>query len=213
MVAISTTLNAILGEGFYGQEPKSDGTKYGYLKLLDFLGKTKPDDEPLPLVTILESNGLEDAIWCWRLLGRMPEWRMALFACDMAELALPIFEEKYPDDAIPRKAIELSRQYVKGGVSVDDLIEARRSLIPLHSRAQQVAYADLGGLGFDLYSTIGAAAFALEAAKGNTYPGTRMCAGYAFREVKAALHRTWRDCHQHKAEQLFIKYFGEQAND
>jgi hypothetical protein len=35
-------------------------------KLLKHLGKTRADDEPLPLATILESNGLDDALWCLR---------------------------------------------------------------------------------------------------------------------------------------------------
>ena len=38
----------------------------GWSKLLRHLGKTQPDDEPLALVTILDSNGLDDALWCLR---------------------------------------------------------------------------------------------------------------------------------------------------
>lgn len=36
----------------------------GWGKLLNTLGKTKADDEPLSLLTILDSNGLDDALWC-----------------------------------------------------------------------------------------------------------------------------------------------------
>jgi len=32
--------------------------------LLKYLGKTVADDEPLPFGVILDSNGLEDALWC-----------------------------------------------------------------------------------------------------------------------------------------------------
>jgi hypothetical protein len=39
---------------------------YGYTKLLKHLKKTKGDNDPLSLLTILESNGLDDAIWCLR---------------------------------------------------------------------------------------------------------------------------------------------------
>lgn len=52
-----TTLNKIRGHG-----PCADG----WSKLLRHLGKTQPDDEPLALVTILDSNGLDDALWCLR---------------------------------------------------------------------------------------------------------------------------------------------------
>jgi len=36
--------------------------------LLSALGKTGIDDEPLPLTTILRSNGLDDALWCLRTI-------------------------------------------------------------------------------------------------------------------------------------------------
>ena len=38
----------------------------GWAKLLAHLGKSKADDEPLELLAILESNGLDDALWCLR---------------------------------------------------------------------------------------------------------------------------------------------------
>ena len=40
----------------------------GWRTLLTFLGKTGADDEPLPLVTILQSNGLDDTLWCLRTI-------------------------------------------------------------------------------------------------------------------------------------------------
>ena len=45
-----------------------DPCKEGWRTLLTFLGKTGVDDEPLPLTTILQSNGLDDALWCLRTL-------------------------------------------------------------------------------------------------------------------------------------------------
>jgi hypothetical protein len=38
----------------------------GWAKLLKHLGKTQGDDEPLSLLTVLDSNGLDDAVWCLR---------------------------------------------------------------------------------------------------------------------------------------------------
>jgi hypothetical protein len=40
----------------------------GWRTLLSYLGKTGADDDPLPLVTILQSNGLDDALWCLRTI-------------------------------------------------------------------------------------------------------------------------------------------------
>ena len=39
----------------------------GWQKLLKHLGKVVADDEQIPFVTILESNGVRDAIWCMRV--------------------------------------------------------------------------------------------------------------------------------------------------
>ena len=50
-----TTLNQIRVHS-----PCSDG----WSKLLGTLGKTTADDEPLSLLTILNSNGPEGALWC-----------------------------------------------------------------------------------------------------------------------------------------------------
>ena len=55
--AITTTLNAIRAH-----EPCADG----WARLLRHLGKTEADDEPLALTTILDSNGLGDALWALR---------------------------------------------------------------------------------------------------------------------------------------------------
>ena len=38
----------------------------GWRKLLKYLGKTVADDESLPFSVILDSNGLDDALWCCR---------------------------------------------------------------------------------------------------------------------------------------------------
>ena len=51
---MKTTLNKIRAES-----PCASG----WAALLVHLGKTKADDEPVSIVTILESNGLYDALW------------------------------------------------------------------------------------------------------------------------------------------------------
>ena len=54
---LTTTLNAIRAH---------DPCVEGWGKLLAHLGKTGPDDEPVTLATILDSNGLDDALWALR---------------------------------------------------------------------------------------------------------------------------------------------------
>jgi len=69
----------------------------GWAKLLAYIGKTKADDEELSLLTVLESNGLDDALWV--LSCAMPDDRLARhFQAWCAEQVLPIFEADCPDD-------------------------------------------------------------------------------------------------------------------
>ena len=65
---IYTTLNNIRAHS-----PCADG----WAKLLRYLGKTRADDEPVSLLTVLESNGLNDALWCLRAVdGHQREMRL-----------------------------------------------------------------------------------------------------------------------------------------
>ena len=94
----------------------------GWAKLLRFLSKTEADDEPLNLLTILESNGVEDCIWAFRTTEDYPIYR--LIAADFAESVLHLFEEKYPNDDRPRKAIQAARDYANGLIGSDELAAA-----------------------------------------------------------------------------------------
>ncbi len=70
---ITTTLRQIRQH-----EPCADGWR----TLLTFLGKTRVDDEPLPLTTILQSNGLDDTLWCLRTItGHDKEITRFALAC------------------------------------------------------------------------------------------------------------------------------------
>ena len=54
----------------------------GWTKLLKHLGKTTADDEPLPFSVIVESNGLDDALWCCRASPEYDrEWRLFAVWC------------------------------------------------------------------------------------------------------------------------------------
>lgn len=53
----------------------------GWRKLLRGLGKSKADDEPLSIVTILDINGLDDALWCLQAVDGQ-ERRIRLYAVD-----------------------------------------------------------------------------------------------------------------------------------
>ena len=112
----TTTLKKIRKHG-----PCADG----WAKLLEHLGKTKPDDEPINLLTILESNGVKDMLWALRGVDHPERDKIArLMACDFAEAVLPIFEKKYPDDERPRNSIKVARRYANGKATDKELAAA-----------------------------------------------------------------------------------------
>ncbi len=81
----------------------------GWTKLLDHLGKTSSDDEPLPLLTVLDSNGLDDALWV--LSFAIPDDRLARhFQAWCADRVLHLFEDDYPDDSRVRDQIAMLRR-------------------------------------------------------------------------------------------------------
>ena len=72
-MTITTTLNRIRAHS-----PCAEGWR----KLLAHLGKTQADDEPLAFATILESNGLDDALWCCRAEPQhSQQWRLFAVSC------------------------------------------------------------------------------------------------------------------------------------
>ena len=75
-------------------------------------GKTTP----IPLLEILETNGLDDALWALRVckLSEEDEKKMHLLACDFAEHTIHIYENYYPEDKRPRNAIKVKRKWVNG---------------------------------------------------------------------------------------------------
>ena len=107
---ITTTLNDIL---------RHDPCLDGWEKLLAYLGTTEPDDEPLALSVILDSNGLEDALWALRTLGPDSESWIRLMACDMVEPAL-----RYTDDERAHEAVRVARRFAWGECDADELAAA-----------------------------------------------------------------------------------------
>ena len=80
--------------------------KDGWSKLLAHLGKTAEDDDPLPLLTVLDSNGLDDALWV--LSYAMPDDRLARhFQAWCAEQVLHLFEAERPTDMRVREQIAM----------------------------------------------------------------------------------------------------------
>ncbi len=115
----------------------------GWEKLLKHLNKTKADDEPLKFSTILESNGISDALWCLRSLPEEYHGSIMHLAADYADRVLPLFEEKYPDDKRPREAIKAIRDFLDGKIDKVQLRKASRvaAAAAAYAAADASAYA------------------------------------------------------------------------
>jgi hypothetical protein len=73
------------------------------------------------------------------LLSKQDHKTMVLWATDCAEHVLPYFEEKYPKDNRPRKAIEAGRAWVRGDITMS---EARVAAFAAHAAARAADQAD-----------------------------------------------------------------------
>jgi len=110
-MTITTTLSAIRA---------AHPCRSGWVKLNKALG---PDwgDKPVSFRQILDSNGLDDALWCLRVLPPEMDGPIRLLACGFAETALkyvPAGEDR------PRLAIETARRFVAGSATCEELAAA-----------------------------------------------------------------------------------------
>ena len=159
-----TTLNAIRQHS-----PCEDG----WQKLLKYLGKTKADDEPLSLITILDSRGLGDALWCLRALPSELQNKITLLGCLYAERVLPIWEKYYPEDKRPHIAIETARKYTRGEATLTELEAAKDAAKDAASAAAWAAAAAADAAWAARYGAWGdAASAARDAAWAATWDAT-----------------------------------------
>jgi len=99
----------------------------GYRTLAKHLGGVERygANKPIPLLTVLESNGLRDALWCLRAIlpGEAAERERigSAFACDCAEHVLWVWEKYNPNDRAPHRAIEVRRRFADGQATREEL--------------------------------------------------------------------------------------------
>ena len=116
---MKTTLNAIRAQG-----PCTEGWK----KLLSHLGKTEADDEPLSLLTILDSNDLDDALWALRAVQDYDREKR-LYAVWCARQVEHLLTDQRSLDAL-----EVAERFARGPASREELAAAGAA-----ARAAQVA--------------------------------------------------------------------------
>jgi len=91
----------------------------GWEKLLRHLNKTAADDEPLPIATVLDSNGVDDALWCLRAV-KGHDREIQLYAVWCARQIQHLMAD-------PRSvaAVDAAERYARGRASDAELIAAR----------------------------------------------------------------------------------------
>ena len=181
----TTTLNAIREHS-----PCADGWK----KLLKNLGKTGADDEPLSLLTILDSNGLDDALWCLRA---MPEhnkhWRLYAVWCARQVQHLMT-------DARSFAALDVAERHAHGTASDQELAAARDATWDAASAAVSAAASAAAGDAAGDAAWGAAWEAAWDAASAAARDAARDAAGDAARDAQTA--RLREVCAQIDALQL-----------
>ncbi len=110
MQPLTTTLNAIRNK-----IPCTEG----WTRLLSNLGKTKADDEPLLFETILDSNGLDDALWCLRTLGHEHQRTCRLYAVWCTRQVQPLII-----DSRSSAALDTAERHAEGKATDEELAAA-----------------------------------------------------------------------------------------
>ena len=91
----------------------------GWEKLLRYLGKTRADDETLSIATILDSNGLDDALWCLRAVkGKDREIRLFAVFCARQVQHLMTDERSI-------RALDVAEAFANGNATEEELAAAR----------------------------------------------------------------------------------------
>ena len=107
----------------------------GWAKLLAHLGKTAPDDEPLSLVTILDSNGLDGALWALRAVeGHDREKRLYAVWCVRQV-------ERLLTDQRSRDALDVAERFARWKASREELEDAARAAAAADAAAYAAAHA------------------------------------------------------------------------
>ena len=198
-MSVYTTLNKIR---------KCKPCTNGWEKLLISLNKTQPDDEPLALTYILDSNGLNDAIWCLRALPDKHRDKIVLFTADVAERVLPIYEKQHPNDFRPRHAIQAARDFIDEKIDKKTLDAAVSGAWAAWAAAADVQAARAAAQAVLAVRAVWTAAFDVFAAAPRE---AARDARNAARAVDDELDLLLFNAEKQAQVELFHKHFGEQS--
>lgn len=183
----------------------------GWAKLLRHLGKTKADYAPLQMLTILESNGWDDAVWCLRALHADYRQSVCDFACDCAERVLFVWEEWAGKHATEHKdtlcqVIKMARARNKD--AADDAVRVVRAAA---AAADVAVYAAINAVAAAARAVVvKVVRIAADDAADAAAAAARAVAAYAaiYAAADATAYAAVYAAERTKQEKLFIKHFG-----
>ena len=126
--------------------------------------------------------------------------QIVLVACDCAELVLPIYEKKYPDDKRVRNCIEVTRKWANGKATIEEVRQARRAA----DAAYAAAYAAAAAAAYAAYAAADAAYAAYAAADAAAAAAAYAAADAAAADATARL-RTYKQCAEFCRKRLAIR--------
>jgi hypothetical protein len=113
--------------------------------------------EEITIESILDSEiPLKDKSWFIRNSIGITDLEKINFAIGCALVVLPIYENKYPNNDAPRKAIEAAQKYLNNEMSLDDLKQYRKKSVDAADAASATAYA-----AYAAYAATATAAYAI----------------------------------------------------
>mgnify|MGYP001378574589 CR=1 FL=1 len=119
-----------------------------------------------------------------RLVRRCEWWNPQtahLFACDCAEQALPIYENRFSDDKRPRNAIEVARRYANREATEEEMAAARAAGAAAWAAAGAAAWSAARAAGAAARAAAGAAAWSAAGATAGAAAWSAGAAGGAAR--------------------------------
>jgi hypothetical protein len=170
-------------------------TRYKFLRAAL---KGVKDTKPINLLTILETNGFDDALWALQATTENCDTVARLMAADFAEEVLPIWQ-KYSADKRPELAIKAARDFAHGRITASERAAAGDAAWDVAGAA---AWAAAGAAAWAAaWATAGAAAWA--AARDAAWAAARDAAGDAAWDDAGDAAR---DAARDKQKEIFARY-------
>lgn len=150
------------------------------------LGPGWPEDRPIPLSWITETNGLHDALWAICCLPPETARRVSVaFRTACAQRVLPAWTARFPEDTRVVDALATCRAWLRGEATDEQRLRAAKSAMEAGADAAGVNDAAAAHAAYAAWAARAAIAAGLEWAAasewaaGSAWAATRTCTAWA----------------------------------